>query len=85
MKISDKVLIFDYPQIAPNALENRGLLDGILELSDLKDEEVYIFVSHAHADHYSDEIFSWLLCGFMVYEKTPALEPTPRLRRTSGC
>jgi L-ascorbate metabolism protein UlaG (beta-lactamase superfamily) len=58
----DKLLIFDYvtvhgtPSTDPEA---GGLTDGIIEPADLDGLDVYVFVSHAHADHYDQAILEW--------------------------
>ena len=53
IKIYEKVLIFDYPEVATN------LLEEIVGIDNLVEEDVYVFVSHTHLDHYNKEIFKW--------------------------
>ncbi len=52
-------LIFDYynnrPQNSDATLEN-----GVIDITSIKSKKnIYVFVSHAHHDHFNDVIFSW--------------------------
>jgi L-ascorbate metabolism protein UlaG (beta-lactamase superfamily) len=56
VRINDKLMVFDYipTETIPDAASLHTLLhDG----SAVQPDAVYLFVSHAHADHYSTEVF----------------------------
>ncbi|NLX71425.1 MAG: MBL fold metallo-hydrolase [Clostridiales bacterium] len=51
--------IFDYSQDEP-AEGDRSLNNGVVSLKDLdEDKSIFVFVSHAHADHFNRVIFEW--------------------------
>ncbi|MGI6168625.1 MAG: MBL fold metallo-hydrolase [Christensenellales bacterium] len=49
------LLIFDYIKNS----EGQQLLGGCETTGDILRDNVYVFVSHAHADHYTPHIFQW--------------------------
>ncbi|KGK88826.1 MBL fold metallo-hydrolase [Clostridium sp. HMP27] len=52
-------LIFDYYYNCPQNLDPT-LENGIIDIPSLKSKKnIYVFVSHAHHDHFNDVIFSW--------------------------
>lgn len=55
IKIGGRVLIFDYPYGSEANSEWVYYLDP----NQLKNEKVYVFVSHGHGDHFNSKIFSW--------------------------
>ncbi|MBN1845621.1 MAG: ankyrin repeat domain-containing protein [Sedimentisphaerales bacterium] len=55
VKIDQKVLVFDYPYGSQAFAE---ILQP-LEPNDVKDEDVYVFASHVHGDHFNIRILSW--------------------------
>lgn len=56
VKTTGHFLIFDYYLDAPHGC---GLSHGVIDPNEIKDEDVVIFASHSHPDHYSTRIFSW--------------------------
>jgi len=59
LKLDGKVMIFDY-SIAPDQIsDDRGLETGVIRPETLINEEVYVFVSHGHEDHFNPVIFDW--------------------------
>ena len=56
VKTAAHVLIFDYYLDTPSG---GGLGQGVVRPADLRDEDVAVFVSHHHPDHYSPRIFDW--------------------------
>ncbi|MBM7870371.1 L-ascorbate metabolism protein UlaG (beta-lactamase superfamily) [Clostridium pascui] len=52
-------LIFDYYYNCPQN-SDLTLKNGIIDMPSLKSKKnIYVFVSHAHHDHFNDMIFSW--------------------------
>jgi len=49
-------LIFDY---YPGKQSAGGLRDGMIDPQELRDENVVVFASHRHPDHFSREILDW--------------------------
>jgi L-ascorbate metabolism protein UlaG (beta-lactamase superfamily) len=62
VQVGEKLLVFDYlsdrgtPSRDPEA---GGLTDGAIEPADLEGLDVYVFVSHAHSDHFDQAILEW--------------------------
>ena len=73
------LLVFDYYQDKPGG----RLKDGAIGPADIADaEHVYVFVSHAHYDHYNTRIFEWAQYNANV---TYILDPTvPEQERPDG-
>ena len=63
VKTSSKLLIFDYTrglwryQVEPSV---RSLSNGWINPEEIKDLDVYVFVSHSHRDHYDSTILGWI-------------------------
>jgi L-ascorbate metabolism protein UlaG (beta-lactamase superfamily) len=58
VKINNKLLIFDYYNNLPyDTVES--LNGGVIRPEDLKDLDVYVFVTHRHHDHYNKVIYTW--------------------------
>lgn len=52
-------LIFDYYNNRTENLE-ATLENGVIDITSIKgNKDIYVFVSHAHHDHFNDIIFSW--------------------------
>jgi len=52
-------LVFDYSCDIPEG-EVRSLESGVIAPDQLnKDKKIFVFVSHAHGDHFNDVIFDW--------------------------
>ncbi|MCI1954988.1 MAG: MBL fold metallo-hydrolase [Oscillospiraceae bacterium] len=56
VKTSGHFLIFDYYLDEPSGC---GLAKGVIDPKEIKDENVVVFASHRHPDHFSSRIFSW--------------------------
>ncbi len=58
LKIFGRVLIFDYA--GPIRASQNGPLEGsVIDPVEIRDENVTVFVSHGHRDHFCPEIFTW--------------------------
>ncbi|MGI6153899.1 MAG: MBL fold metallo-hydrolase [Christensenellaceae bacterium] len=56
--VNGLTLVFDYCNNSPVAGKT-GLSGGTIGSEDLRGSSVYVFVSHAHGDHYNPVILSW--------------------------
>lgn len=59
VKTQRHLLVFDYYLDKP-AGEPRSLQTGVIEPSEIKNENVIVFSSHRHPDHYNPAIFNWM-------------------------
>ena len=60
VKIKNKLLIFDYYLDTPViGTAVRSLSTGVINPHQLVDDDVYVFVSHRHGDHYQKCIYQW--------------------------
>ncbi len=58
VKTRDHLLIFDYwESSAPRG--TRSLSNGYVNPAEIADQNVYVFVSHAHGDHYDPTVLQW--------------------------
>ena len=58
IKTSKHLLIFDY--FSPGGVPTHpSLINGYIIPEEIKDHDVYVFVTHEHQDHYDLEIFDW--------------------------
>jgi len=58
VKTRDNLLIFDYwESTAPRS--RRSLSNGYVDPAEIADQNVYVFVSHSHGDHYDPIILEW--------------------------
>jgi ankyrin repeat protein len=89
VKTSGHLLVFDY--FAPGrAPDEPGLADGHIDPSEIAGENVAVFVSHEHRDHYDPAIFDWkdalphvtYVVGCPVEEDKPHIFMGPREQRT---
>ncbi|MFC2160425.1 MBL fold metallo-hydrolase [Acidobacteriota bacterium] len=58
VKTSSALLIFDYWEL----FENPGgpsLFNGFIDPKEIKDQNVYVFISHSHGDHFDETIMEW--------------------------
>jgi ankyrin repeat protein/L-ascorbate metabolism protein UlaG (beta-lactamase superfamily) len=75
VKTTNRLLIFDYMEPERKA-DEPSLLNGYIIPEDLKGQEVYVFVTHDHIDHFTPAIFDWkkslqnieYICGFQPKE-----------------
>ncbi len=56
VKTAGHFLVFDYYHDTPRGGK---LSAGVINPAELRDENVLVFASHSHPDHYSPRIFSW--------------------------
>jgi len=61
IKTQNHLLIFDYVWVPRSAdiPENPSLADGYIDPEEIKDLDVFVFVSHGHGDHFDPVIFEW--------------------------
>ena len=59
IKTKKHFLIFDYCDPQPAVAGKKGLAAGIIDPEEIKDENVLVFVSHEHDDHFNPIIASW--------------------------
>jgi L-ascorbate metabolism protein UlaG (beta-lactamase superfamily) len=61
IKTQNHLLIFDYVWVPRSAdiPENPSLADGYIDPEEIKDLDVFVFVSHGHGDHFDPAIFEW--------------------------
>ena len=58
VKTREHLLIFDYwESSAPRS--TRSLSNGYVNPAEIADQNVYVFVSHAHGDHYDPTVLQW--------------------------
>ena len=58
VKDQGNLLIFDYYKDSPSA--QKGLDYGTISKADIQEaEEVFVFATHSHYDHYDPKIFDW--------------------------
>lgn len=58
VKTSSVFMIFDYWEL----FENPGgpsLFNGFIDPHEIKDQDVYVFISHGHSDHFDEKILEW--------------------------
>jgi L-ascorbate metabolism protein UlaG (beta-lactamase superfamily) len=58
IKTKNKLLIFDYYEYNKNP-DDPLLSNGRINSSEIKDQDVFVFVSHGHEDHFDDVILTW--------------------------
>jgi L-ascorbate metabolism protein UlaG (beta-lactamase superfamily) len=59
IKTKKHFLIFDYCDPRPAAADKKGLAAGVIDPEEIRDENVLVFVSHEHDDHFNPAIASW--------------------------
>jgi L-ascorbate metabolism protein UlaG (beta-lactamase superfamily) len=61
VKTKNHLLIFDHVWIprASDLPENPSLEDGYIDPAEIKEDHVFVFVSHSHGDHFDPAIFEW--------------------------
>lgn len=59
LTIDGKLLIFDYATPADDRPKGAGLAQGFVADEDLSSQDVYVFASHAHSDHFNEVILGW--------------------------
>ena len=61
VKTADHLLIFDYLSVSrlEDRPENASLAGGYIDPDEIKDLDVFVFVSHGHGDHFDPGILDW--------------------------
>jgi L-ascorbate metabolism protein UlaG (beta-lactamase superfamily) len=61
IKTKSHFLIFDYVSSSSTGktAENPSLAAGYIDPAEIKDLDVFVFVSHSHGDHFDPSIFRW--------------------------
>jgi L-ascorbate metabolism protein UlaG (beta-lactamase superfamily) len=59
VKTRSRLLIFDYYSRGWPRPEKPSLANGFVDPAEIKDQDVTVFVSHAHGDHFDPVILSW--------------------------
>ena len=63
VRVGRRLLVFDYVQAtgpaSPDSGAGRGLARGSIGPADLDSLDVFVFVTHQHADHYDSVIYGW--------------------------
>ena len=80
VRLGDALLVFDYQETLGmedvTADTPRNLENGLIDPEEISDLDVYVFVTHAHGDHYDPVIFEWQgqienLTYFIGWEEQP--------------
>jgi L-ascorbate metabolism protein UlaG (beta-lactamase superfamily) len=58
VKTSSALMIFDH-LIETRKPENPSLSNGFVDPTKIKDQNVYVFISHGHGDHFDKNILEW--------------------------
>lgn len=58
VKTSSVLMIFDYLTDSPEQ-GSFSLSDGVVNPNAIKDQRVYVFISHRHGDHFDQDILEW--------------------------
>jgi L-ascorbate metabolism protein UlaG (beta-lactamase superfamily) len=59
LKLGDKLLVFDYARSTNELKPGHTLATGFIVPNEISAEEVYVFISHGHSDHFHPDIFTW--------------------------
>ena len=63
VRIGDALLVFDYQESmgmeGVTGATPRDLENGFIDPDEVRDLDVYVFVSHAHGDHFDPVVFEW--------------------------
>jgi L-ascorbate metabolism protein UlaG (beta-lactamase superfamily) len=58
IKTSSTFMIFDY-LVEIGSPELSSLTNGIINPDEIKDQNVYVFISHSHGDHFDRNVLKW--------------------------
>lgn len=58
IKTSSAFMVFDY-LVEMGKPEQSSLSNGIVNPDEIKDQNVYVFISHSHGDHFDRNILEW--------------------------
>ena len=75
VKTAEHLLIFDYY----DTKNTGGLKEGAIDTNEFIDEDVIVFISHNHPDHFCDGVFDWQLVKedirYVVSSDVPGYPP----------
>ncbi|UCG92654.1 MAG: ankyrin repeat domain-containing protein, partial [candidate division WOR-3 bacterium] len=85
VKTKNHFLIFDYVEYTPLP-DEPCLANGHINADEISDQNVYVFVTHAHSDHYDSTIFDWTksvknityIFGWQAFEDSEYVYMGPR-------
>ena len=89
IETSKYILVFDYFHYTA-APDNLSLLNGRINMDELKSKKMFVFASHEHQDHYDTTIWKWntpnhnihYVMGFKPEVKYPYVFIEPRQEKT---
>jgi L-ascorbate metabolism protein UlaG (beta-lactamase superfamily) len=58
VKTSSALMVFDH-LVEMGKPEHHSLSNGVVNLNEIKDQNVYVFISHRHGDHFDENILEW--------------------------
>ncbi len=58
VKTSSALMIFDY-LVDTGKPEQRSLSNGFVDPNEIKDQNVFVFISHGHGDHFDKNVLEW--------------------------
>jgi len=90
IKTKSKLLIFDYPSPVGPQADEPWLVNGHINPEEIKDQDVYVLVTHEHGDHFNPLIFNWkrsiagieYILGFAPEKAAEAVVLLPRKTKT---
>jgi ankyrin repeat protein len=90
IKTESKLLIFDYPTFVGPQADEPWLANGHINPEEIEDQDVYVFVTHEHEDHFNPTIFEWnksidgieYILGFAPEKASDAVVLLPREMKT---
>ncbi len=90
IKTKSKLLIFDYHTFIGPQADEPWLANGHINPEEIKDQDVYVFVTHEHEDHFNPVIFDWMksidgikyILGFAPEKASKAVVLLPREIKT---
>lgn len=59
LKLNGKVMVFDYYLDPADTSDKDDLRTGVIKPEALAGEEVYVFASHGHQDHFHPVVYDW--------------------------
>jgi L-ascorbate metabolism protein UlaG (beta-lactamase superfamily) len=94
VRLGDALLVFDYQEsmgmedVAADAPHN--LAHGFIDPAEIADLDVFVFVTHAHGDHYDPVIFEWQdkiphLTYFIGWDEQPTSHCERFVRAGADC
>jgi L-ascorbate metabolism protein UlaG (beta-lactamase superfamily) len=90
VRTKSKLLIFDYHTFIGPQADEPWLANGHINPEEIRDHDVYVFVTHEHGDHFNPVIFDWqksidgieYILGFASEKASEATVLLPREKKT---